>query len=105
LKIREQTIWFLKPPDLRDHVADSPLGQPSMRISGCYSFRAQRATPSRSSSEGASNFTQNSERPMMISEPQKEHQWLQLVGEWKSEAEMKMKPMNPAQAQEPRFDR
>ena len=33
----------------------------------------------------------------MKSEPQKEHQWLQkLVGEWTSEAEMKMKPDEPA---------
>lgn len=32
----------------------------------------------------------------MNSEPQKEHQWLQkLVGEWSSEAEMKMKPDEP----------
>ncbi|MGH9672403.1 MAG: DUF1579 domain-containing protein [Bryobacteraceae bacterium] len=32
----------------------------------------------------------------MKSEPQKEHQWLQkLVGEWTSEAEMKMKPDEP----------
>jgi hypothetical protein len=33
---------------------------------------------------------------MMQSEPQKEHQWLQrMVGEWTSEAEMKMKPDEP----------
>jgi hypothetical protein len=32
----------------------------------------------------------------MNSEPQKEHQWLQrLLGEWTSEAEMKMKPDEP----------
>jgi hypothetical protein len=32
----------------------------------------------------------------MKSEPQKEHQWLRrLVGEWTSEAEMKMKPDEP----------
>jgi len=33
----------------------------------------------------------------MKSEPQREHQWLQkLVGEWTCEAEMKMKPDEPA---------